>query len=116
MFEELIAKIETLKRKKRLYGWGHISTRKQGYNDGINSAIRVIKKAMPQPQDKPDKPGVWWKSNYTTPGFHAVLVDETCRWYTEFSGTTHKVEVADWCKWIKAFLVPKETNSDISQS
>jgi hypothetical protein len=63
MFNELIEKIRVLKKRKRLYGWGHISVRKQGYNEGVEDVIRVITKSIPQPQDKPDSEGWWWLIN-----------------------------------------------------
>ncbi len=123
MFEELIEKIESLKIKvgqtsddpesawqsnRNFYEPLGESKRCNICDAGVyNSAIiMVIKtiKEFAQPQDKPNCAGVWWKSDYTTPGVHAVLVSENYQWYTEFSGNSYKVEVSDWCKWYKAIM------------
>ena len=42
MMSELIDKIKTLKKKNKVFGYGDVSVRKQGYNDAISDVIKIV--------------------------------------------------------------------------
>ncbi len=112
MFEELIEKIWALKKQKRLYGYGHISVRKHGYNEGIKDAMKVIKQAIPQPQDKPDSEGWWWIMDGRE--LQPVYIDESLEFFytgnrDDYLGEPIPEKVCYYNgKWYKA-IVPEVT-------
>lgn len=75
MIEELIEKVFQLRKINKLYGYGYISSEKQGYNRAIKDILKIIKHYEVH-DDLINKVSSWWDEVYPADIFTGVSGDE----------------------------------------